>query len=56
MTFGLVEELNGFSCSANLNWEVIDATLAKPHMESVKQLSWLLNKAERHKEMYLIST
>lgn len=55
MTFGLVEELNGFSCSANLSWEVIDATIAEQYVESVKQLSWLLAKAEIHKERYLIS-
>lgn len=55
MTFGLVEELNVFSCSANLSWEVIEATIAKPYKGSLKELSWLLAKAEIPKEKYLIS-
>lgn len=38
MTFGLVEELNGFSCSRNSSQQVIDVTVAKLWKESVKQL------------------
>lgn len=52
MTFGLVEELNAFSCSGNSSQQVIAATVAKPLTKSVKQLRFL---AEIHKERYLIS-
>lgn len=37
MTFGLVEEQNGFSCSGDSSQQVIDAAVAKSRKESVNQ-------------------